>query len=120
MVRSRYVVAVAVLVALVAVSLAVRATGDRKPVVRKVACNHETGEMMISGKNFCFVPVVRLSTTQLEILSVTLADSGPDVIVAQVPDSILDDPATYLMTLECGNDDSGRMLGASSDTSPGR
>lgn len=78
------------------------AAGPGEPTIRKVTIDLDADTITVFGSNFCFIPEVRLSTTVLEVSSVEITDSGPDVIEAALPAKIANSPADYLLTVECG------------------
>ena len=48
------------------------------PLIRKADVSDDETQLLIFGKNFCLNPVVKLSTIELEVVSVDLG--GPEVI----------------------------------------
>lgn len=79
--------------------------GARQVGIRKVAADNVAATMTIYGRNFCLNPVVTLSTTVLEVLSVEVGADRADAITVAMPANT--PPAGYRLTVECGSNNKG-------------
>ena len=57
------------------------------PIIRKVDVGVDERHLLIFGRFFCPAPIVKLSTTRLEIVDVSLS-ADPHRIAAKIPDAL--------------------------------